>query len=278
MTPLSITAADIRDGYAFLPVDMNEEEMVNEIIEFAQSFVNEMPREMTIQDVDLSKAYRIYVEPRLFEIETNNFSDLISILEESSVIIYEVPVYFENGDVYVANIQRRFSLSYTASELLSKDEVDNLRKTAGKWVVSAMFQYLAEDTPFVDYYEIVRDIINETGESPILVGGLPYFRDGVAIFPDEDGNISRLAPVRPRHNAWNELYQKYGNTLSRNGWLEYTEIRDYVRANPVKVDSNFSGGNSGGGYSTTVVWWIALVVVGIAGISILIYFKARKRG
>ena len=141
-----------------------------------------------------------------------------------------------------------------------------------------------DEGQFVDYYEIVRESIHETGALPIFVSGLPYFGTAVALFPDENGNVGRLIHLFPYPNHWNNLYMTFGDELSRNGWLEYSEVKEYVRKHPPAGPSNLSGvGNSGsspdaasGGTSLSWLVYILIFIV-MFGLAVVFTIMHKKK-
>jgi len=257
-----------------MPYDFNENEMAVEILDFARVYSDDFPRELTIADIDFSGAYKIFVAYNIFELDINNYVEVIEILENNSVIIYEVPIFFENGDVYVANIQRAFPIDEGAKEIFSEDELAEYEQRAGNWVVSVMSQYLADDAPFFDFYGIVQDSINATGVSPIFVGGLPYFRNAVALFPDENGDVGRLIPINPPAFIWHDL-SAFKDEYLLKGWLDYSRVKEYIRAHPLEVDPDLSGGGSGSFLSdvpdtATFSGWI--IIAALFGFLVMVTF------
>ena len=267
-------------GYVTIAEDMNKEEIAESILGFINTFEGDLPREVTEADIDFSGAYKIYVDTNVFEFVDSSFTKMTETLEQTSTIIFNVPIFLENGDVYVANIQRSLPLKETVREVLTEEEIADYEQTVGKWVVSAMFQYLAEDAPFTDYYEIVKDGISATGTSPIFVGSLPYFRNAVALFPDENGNVGRLIPINPPAFVWENL-DEFKDEYSENGWLKYSRVQDYVKKHAMEEKPELSGGGLGGAIdadaiNTSFSWWITIAgftaFFGLIGV-----FAIRKR-
>jgi len=283
LTAFVLTTALPFTGYAterirgndYLPQDFKLEEMRAEIMMSVNVFQREFPRELKFEDIDLSRAYKIYMT-NVFEIETNDFKVLTSILEQKENCIFVVPIYFENGDVYVANIQRRNPLPENADEIFTKNEIDRHKQSVGHWVVSAVSQYLANDIPFVDYYDVVRDSIIETRTLPILVGGLPYFKWTVALFPDEAGNISRIVPIDPGMADWSGLRSSRQQTFKEKGWLDYSETKSFLSANPPRANPDIAGGNAGGGIEPLALFMIYVTCV-LIFISLICFRIHRRR-
>jgi len=266
-----------------MPDDMDIEELTENILVLVNAISNEQPREITPEDIDFFLAYRIFIDTDIFELNVNTFSELNNVLNETSDHIYEIPIFLENGDVYVANLQIRLPLRDDVRHLLTQDQIDEHERTVGKWVVSAIFQYLAWDVPFVDYYEIVSDVIEETGSLPIFVGSLQYFVRAVAIFPDESGNIGKLIPLSPLNVNWSGL-RGFRDKFDQNGWLDYNEIKNYITRNPENIDPNLTGGAVQNGFNNTsinnnnlLIWIrVASLIVVSSTLLILFYFRMRN--
>ena len=244
MVSLPTNAVGVSYNHASIPPDMSEEDMTISILEFSNGYRDEFPREITASDIDFSKAYKIYVDVDIFGINTYDYSQMLDILNKTSSIIYEVPICFENGDIYVANIQRCLPLRESAREVMTNEEVDLYEQTVGKWVVSAMFQFLSAETPFLgDYLETVKKSIPTFDGEMALIGSLPYFRDVVAVIPNENGEIERLIPLRPYPGLWNYLGD-FKDEFMQNGWIDYVMVKDYINKHPQITNSDYAGGIS----------------------------------
>jgi len=267
---VGITTAD-QEGFC-------EDEIALEIVGFSVVFSNELPRELTVDDVDFSRARKFYVDVNIFDIETDVFFQMAYTLENIATILFEVPVYFENGDVYVANVHRRNPIRMDARELLSEAELANYEQGVGKWFVASMSQYNANSNPYVDYYEVLAETISATGKFPLLVGSLPYFRSPVAIFPDEEGSIKYLIPLSAHSLSWYGL-GVFEKEFDQNGWLEYSKVKEYINTHPLEVDSELTGGGGGNtSNNTEFIWWIPVVlVIGLGSLSCILVLGKIKR-
>ena len=265
---------------ASMPDDMIEEEIAASIVIFINSITDESQQNVAASDIDFSRAYKIYVSYNVFDLDDNSFSQIINVCERSSIVIYEIPVFLENGDVYVANIERRMPSNENLRMVLSESELAEYELMVGKWVVSAMHQYLADDVPFVDYYEIVKESARATGADPIFVGGLPYFRTVVAIFPDENGDAGRLIPINPPAFLWYDSLSMFSYEYSQNGWLDYSTVKEYIRTHPPEVYPDLSGGDPGGLSNvtyddTSFPWWIPVAIIGLIGLAAVFILKLK---
>ena len=227
------------DDYTIvLPKDMDEEQIVKSIVSFINSFSDTIERKISEDDVDLSKAFKIYIGTNIFKEDTNNYYEILSILE-SGEYIFEVPVRV-GDDTYVANIQRLNPMPDYANELFSPEELDEYEKKVGTWDVTAVYEYLS-DSPFISYYETAQKISGIVDYQPILVGTLPCIRFAVALYPDDTGNIGKLILTNPAAVSWDDL--GLNRFEYQNKALDYTAIKDRALKVP-SVDNELSGGNN----------------------------------
>ena len=220
--PVSANEANVGNGNTLPKWDT--EEMKEEIVNFINSsYYGEIPYSLTTDDIDFSGAYKIFVDTNIFEIPTNNYDELLSILEAESVRIYEVPVFFDNGDVYVANLQINLPLDKNAYDVMTEGEIKSYLSTVGSWSVSVMSQYSKEDGNYIEYNEMLKSEIEEFGP-PILVGSLPYFRDAVALFRNPDGNIGKVVPLNPSLVEWDKLFLKENANIN-----DYAQLKASIK-------------------------------------------------
>ena len=202
----------------------NTEEMKEEIVNFINSsYYGEIPYNLTTDDIDFSGAYKIFVDTNIFEIQTNNYDELLSILEAESVRIYEVPVFLDNGDVYVANLSINLPLNNNARKVMTDSEIKNYLSTVGSWSVSVMYKYPKEEGNYVEYNEMLKSEIEEFGQ-PILVGSLPYFRDAVALFRNPDGNVGKVVPLNPSTVQWDKLLLQENANIN-----DYSQLKASIK-------------------------------------------------
>lgn len=243
----SAFAAEI-NNQTKLPSDMDTKKLTGEIVDMMNNgtFSKEIPRQIDSKDVDFSKAFKIYIDTDIFALKTNNFNEVQATLEKGTYIFY-VPIYFENGDVYLFDICRPNPLPSNANELMTPEMIKEYQSTVGKWSVIGMEQYLAKENPFPDYYASLKSVIDKSGTLPLLVGSLPYFRLVVAVFPDKEGNIDELYPYTPAAVDWERLgldQKKVGEGY------DYNTVKEAINANPPRND----GLNGGGGGDYNCEW------------------------
>ena len=232
--------------------EWDTDEMKEKIVDAVNSYYGEIPYTITADDVDFNGAYKIFIDTNIFEIPTNNYDELLSILEAESARIYEVPVHFDNGDVYVANLQINLPLSENAYDVMTDSEIKSYLSTVGSWSVSVIYKYLNGQDDFVDYNELLKSEIEEFGQ-PILVGGLPYFRDAIALFQGPDGNVGKLVPLNPSTVQWDKLSLKYDGSIN-----DYSQLKEAIQR------------------TDTVTFIPIIVVIGLV-IVLIVIGKRRQR-
>ena len=233
---IPVFASEVAVGNGYSQPEWNTDEMKKKIVDSINNgFYGEIPYSITADDVDFNGAYKIFVDTNIFEIPTNNYDELLSILEAESVRIYEVPVPFDNGDVYVANLQINLPLSENAHDVMTESEITSYLSTVGSWNVSAIYQYLHGRDNYIDYNEMLKSEIAEFGQ-PILVGGLPYFRDAVALFQNPDGTVGKVVPLNLGRVEWDKLMLKENANLNDYAQLKASIQRsDSVKLIPIIV-------------------------------------------
>ena len=246
----AFTSASVSNPNARMPDDFDEARVAASIVSrMNDAFHAELIREMTVDDVDFSRAYRIYLS-NVFEMRTTSFDSMVELLEKG-IMIFEVPVTI--GDyTFVANVQIINPMTEAAARLLTQDQIDLHNSIAGTWDVSAIHLF-SSDYPFESYYDIASEISGARGgsERPVLVGGLPGFRLPVAIYPDSAGNIASIVPTAPEFVNWNAL--GFDELATGRGdidlVLDFQDIRERALAIP-PPEAELSGGGGGHGAQT----------------------------
>ncbi|MCL1912804.1 MAG: hypothetical protein FWG10_02690 [Eubacteriaceae bacterium] len=69
-------------------------------------------------------------------------------------------------------------------------------------------------------------------KTPLLVGGLPYFKMAVALYPGDNGEIGNLAVIAPHAADWESLgLERTGSNMV----FDYAEIKSIVNALPRQI-------------------------------------------
>lgn len=223
-----------------LPEDMNQAYIIEKAVDFTNKhFSEELSRLVTKDDVDLSAAYKIYVDTDIFSLETNSFREVLDKLEEGAYI-FELPLYI-GKDTYIVNISQVLPVPETDYATMADPE--GYRAKVGTWDIPGVGGYFPPETVFEDYYKIARDVSGITDRTPLLVGSLPCFTRAVALYPDDNGNINKLVTLSPYNVNWEALGLE---PQEHNVVLDYAEIKKIVNALPKNVPDDEVGGSGAG--------------------------------
>lgn len=225
---------------------------------------------ITADNVDYSKAYKVYVDTNVFELSTNAADEIKDVLENGNYI-YVLPIHAANGTV-VVNLQKGLPLSDNAKKVLTEEEQQEVKNNVGQWIVSSLIFYNSGNLNY-DYEAQLVNMIGEVPEGTLLVGSLPVFQDVVALIPDEAGMIESLIPVT------NTSYDRAlidPNARSNSEIFSYTQIKEIANNLP-EADTNMAGGAGINSVATNP--WLLLAGSAIAVIAIIgsISFRSKKK-
>lgn len=184
---ISAFASDLSSNVENEVMDISDEivTVVNEIYENRDIKV-------TAEDIDYSKAYKVYVDTNIFRLSTNK-ADKIKETLETGNYIYLLPIDVSDGTI-VVNLQKGLPLSENSKKVLSLEEQQEVLDNVGKWIVSSVYFYENGNLNF-DYERKLKSLIGVIPEDTMLVGSLPIFEDVVALIPNEDGIIESIVPL-----------------------------------------------------------------------------------
>ena len=184
---ISAFASDLSSNVENEVMDISDEivTVVNEIYENRDIKV-------TSEDIDYSKAYKVYVDTNIFRLSTNK-ADKIKETLETGNYIYLLPIDVSDGTI-VVNLQKGLPLSENSKKVLSLEEQQEVLDNVGKWIVSSVYFYENGNLNF-DYERKLKSLIGVIPEDTMLVGSLPIFEDVVALIPNEDGIIESIVPL-----------------------------------------------------------------------------------
>lgn len=184
---ISAFASDLSSNVENEVMDTSDEivRVVNEIYENKGIKVTE-------EDIDYSKAYKVYVDTNIFRLSTNKADKIKETLENGNYI-YLLPIDVSDGTI-VANLQKGLPLSENSKKVLSLEEQQEVLDNVGKWIVSSLYFYENGNLNF-DYESKLKSLIGVIPEDTMLVGSLPIFEDVVALIPNEDGIIESIVPL-----------------------------------------------------------------------------------
>lgn len=230
---LSITAfaADFKGEAESELKDITDEIIttVNEV------YMDKIGTEITVDDIDFSKAFKIYVDTDVFALPTNNINDVTNTLKSGNYI-YLLPITTSKGTV-VVNIQKGLPLSDNAKSVLTEREQQEILSKVGNWVVSGISFYDLGNTS----YNYENSLLNEIGEIPegtVFVGSLPVFHDVVALVPNNTGEIESLVAVAQTP------YDVSGYSVARDNSkiFDYEQIKEYVVNEAPKENPEMNAG------------------------------------
>lgn len=184
---ISAFASDLYSNVENEVMDISDEivTVVNEIYENRDIKV-------TAEDIDYSKAYKVYVDTNIFRLSTNK-ADKIKETLETGNYIYLLPIDVSDGTI-VVNLQKGLPLSENSKKVLSLEEQQEVLDNVGKWTVSSVYFYENGNLNF-DYERKLKSLIGVIPDDTMLVGSLPIFEDVVALIPNEDGIIESIVPL-----------------------------------------------------------------------------------
>lgn len=142
---------------------------------------SEISRDVTEDDIDFDRAYRVYANSELFDKRTDNKETIKKQLQQGRYL-WQIPVFIEDDTVLV-DIFKNTEISDDIPERVK----ESLRETLGQWQVGAMYAY---DNRIVDFQTTVKkslaavelDAEDYTYE---FVSGLPGIRYPIAIVFNE---------------------------------------------------------------------------------------------
>lgn len=215
--------------------------------------------------IDLSKAFKIYVDTNIFTLKNNKDSILTALENGTYIWIYPFQV---GGDTINVNISKGLPLNPEAVPFLTEEEQKEIIDNIGKWCVNG---YSIKDTD-LDYVQQTQEIKfseNDTNDF-VFVGGLPGFHYPVAVSFNQSKMVSVISLFAP-------VYIQARNNQSR--------IMDYDTAARLSVQyvNNLNG--VGGGYITDsrknhslqiLYWFIPIGILAGATVCFIVIRKKRK--
>lgn len=226
----------------------------------------------TVNDIDYSKAYKVYVDTNIFELPTNEVDDIRNTLENGNYI-YLVPVSMDNGTV-VVNVQKGLPLSNNAKAVLTEKEQQEVLNNVGKWIVSSLtFYENGNGNLSYDYETILSNMIGGIPEDTILVGSLPIFQDVVALIPNKDGIVESIVPV-----AATTIDGELVNYMRKDSkFFDYAKTKDIANNLP-EADPDMAGGAGISDLEPNhhLILPSGMMILIALGIGVSLYFRKKK--
>lgn len=261
---ISAFASDLSSNVENEVMDISDEivTVVNEIYENRDIKV-------TAEDIDYSKAYKVYVDTNIFRLSTNK-ADKIKETLETGNYIYLLPIDVSDGTI-VVNIQKGLPLSENSKKVLSLEEQQEVLDNVGKWIVSSVYFYENGNLNF-DYERKLKSLIGVIPEDTMLVGSLPIFEDVVALIPNENGIIESIVPLSTLTKEKNLINY---STKNNSYIYSYKQIKEIANDLP-DADPNIAGEAANIETDINYIMIAFSVVLTLVIVAYMFYLKKKK--
>ncbi|RDY21276.1 hypothetical protein [Criibacterium bergeronii] len=261
---ISAFASDLSSNVENEVMDISDEivTVVNEIYENRDIKV-------TAEDIDYSKAYKVYVDTNIFRLSTNK-ADKIKETLETENYIYLLPIDVSDGTI-VVNLQKGLPLSENSKKVLSLEEQQEVLDNVGKWIVSSVYFYENGNLNF-DYERKLKSLIGVIPEGTMLVGSLPIFEDVVALIPNEDGIIESIVPL----STLTKEKDLINYSTKNNSYIySYKQIKEIANDLPDE-DPNIAGEAANIETDINYIMIAFSVVLTLVIVAYMFYLKKKK--
>lgn len=261
---ISAFASDLSSNVENEVMDISDEivTVVNEIYENRDIKV-------TAEDIDYSKAYKVYVDTNIFRLSTNK-ADKIKETLETGNYIYLLPIDVSGGTI-VVNLQKGLPLSENSKKVLSLEEQQEVLDNVGKWIVSSVYFYENGNLNF-DYERKLKSLIGVIPEDTMLVGSLPIFEDVVALIPNEDGIIESIVPL----STLTKEKDLINYSTKNNSYIySYKQIKEIANDLP-DADPNIAGEAANIETDINYIMIAFSVVLTLVIVAYMFYLKKKK--
>ena len=251
----------------------NVENEVMDISDEIVTVVNEIYEnrdiKVTAEDIDYSKAYKVYVDTNIFRLSTNK-ADKIKETLETGNYIYLLPIDVSDGTI-VVNLQKGLPLSENSKKVLSLEEQQEVLDNVGKWIVSSVYFYENGNLNF-DYERKLKNLIGVIPEDTMLVGSLPIFEDVVALIPNEDGIIESIVPL----STLTKEKDLIDYSTKNNSYIySYKQIKEIANDLP-DADPNIAGEVANIETDINYIMIAFSVVLTLVIVAYMFYLKKKK--
>lgn len=261
---ISAFASDLSSNVENEVMDISDEivTVVNEIYENRDIKV-------TAEDIDYSKAYKVYVDTNIFRLSTNK-ADKIKETLETGNYIYLLPIDVSDGTI-VVNLQKGLPLSENSKKVLSLEEQQEVLDNVGKWIVSSVYFYENGNLNF-NYERKLKSLIGVIPEDTMLVGSLPIFEDVVALIPNEDGIIESIVPL----STLTKEKDLINYSTKNNSYIySYKQIKEIANDLP-DADPNIAGEAANIETDINYIMIAFSVVLTLVIVAYMFYLKKKK--
>lgn len=249
-----------------------ENEVINisdEIVTVVNEIYENRDIKVTAEDIDYSKAYKVYVDTNIFRLSTNK-ADKIKETLETGNYIYLLPIDVSDGTI-VVNLQKGLPLSENSKKVLSLEEQQEVLDNVGKWIVSSVYFYENGNLNF-DYERKLKSLIGVIPEDTMLVGSLPIFEDVVALIPNEDGIIESIVPL----STLTKEKDLINYSTKNNSYIySYKQIKEIANDLP-DADPNIAGEAANIETDINYIMIAFSVVLTLVIVAYMFYLKKEK--
>lgn len=239
----------------------------DEIVTVVNEIYENKGIKVTAEDIDYSKAYKVYVDTNIFRLSTNKAEEIKKTLENGKYI-YLLPIDVSDGTI-VVNLQKGLPLSENSKKVLSLEEQQEVIDNVGKWIVSSLCFYENGNLNF-DYESKLKSLFGVIPEDTMLVGSLPIFEDVVALIPNEDEIVESIVPLTTQSQEKGlSAYRTSGNS----DIYSYEQIKEIANDLP-DADPNIDGDATN---IETEINYIMIAFSGVLTLVILAYMFYKKR-
>lgn len=145
-------------------------------------------------DIDLSDAKKIYVDSDIFSLESDDREAVSEALDNSNYMWLLLIDY--NGDTYQVNIARGLPLNESVVDLLTDDEIQQIKENEGKWTLTGI-EIVQNET--IDYEQMVAEELNEISydmedAEVVICGGLQHISQPAALIMKDD-RVDLIIPL-----------------------------------------------------------------------------------
>ena len=249
-----------------------ENEVMNisdEIVTVVNEIYENRDIKVTAEDIDYSKAYKVYVDTNIFRLSTNK-ADKIKETLETGNYIYLLPIDVSDGTI-VVNLQKGLPLSENSKKVLSLEEQQEVLDNVGKWIVSSVYFYENGNFNF-DYERKLKSLIGVIPEDTMLVGSLPIFEDVVALIPNEDGIIESIVPL----STLTKEKDLINYSTKNNSYIySYKQIKEIANDLP-DADPNIAGEAANIETDINYIMIAFSVVLTLVIVAYMFYLKKKK--
>ena len=218
------------------------QEIVNSVNGFYERNLAKLPRKVTSEDVDFSKAVKIYGIWDTSYLYTNSKEKLLEGLEKDGYD-WELPIDID-GTKIIVEISKIKLIPKDKEHLLSKRGLEKNKREAGQWHVTS---WDFEPT-CTDYISKINNIV-AASKTPIeksdvvFAIGYPNFGAISAIVMSEN-TVDYFVPVFkpfavdvPNDTTNSSAIEKYNSQISENSVFAYSDIIDLLKAIPPRANT-----------------------------------------